>query len=86
VLIPTWQLRASCAVPVTTTCYLVRDPLDLALAAASAPGGCVGFLCWSARRDKILLGAAGTLNLGGVLAGLAAAAQTQVPVAGGGWP
>jgi phospho-N-acetylmuramoyl-pentapeptide-transferase len=84
VLIVTWQLRASCAVPVTTACYVVRDPLDLALAAASVLGGCTGFLCWNARRPRIFLGATGTLALGGVLAGLAVAAQAQVLVATGG--
>lgn len=84
VLIVTWQLRTSCSARLTTSCYIVRNPLDLAVAAASVLGGCIGFLFWNTRRRDIYLGATGTLALGGALAGLAAVAQSQVLVATGG--
>jgi phospho-N-acetylmuramoyl-pentapeptide-transferase len=84
VLIVNYQLRAGCVVLLTRNCYLVRNPLDLAVAAAAVLGGCIGFLCWSARRARIVLGATGTFALGGVLAGLAAATQTPALATGSG--
>jgi UDP-N-acetylmuramyl pentapeptide phosphotransferase/UDP-N-acetylglucosamine-1-phosphate transferase len=62
----------------------VRNPLDLAVVAASVLGGCLGFVCWNAQRPRIFLGATGTLALAGALAGLAAQGDTQVLVATGG--
>jgi len=81
VLIFNWQLRTDCTVLLTKNCYVVRDPLDLAVVAASVLGGCCGFLWWNARRARIFMGATGTLALGGALAGLAVTAHTQLLLA-----
>jgi phospho-N-acetylmuramoyl-pentapeptide-transferase len=79
VLIANWQLRNPCAgVPVTARCYPIRDPLDLAVVAASALGACVGFLWWNAPPARIFMGDTGSLALGGVLAGLAVCTETQL--------
>jgi phospho-N-acetylmuramoyl-pentapeptide-transferase len=86
VLIANWQLRNPCAgVPVTARCYPIRDPLDLAVVAASALGACVGFLWWNAPPARIFMGDTGSLALGGVLAGLAVCTETQLllPILGG---
>src|SRR5215467_11363596 len=43
VLIINSQLRADCTTLLTQHCYLVRNPLDVAVAAASVLGACTGF-------------------------------------------
>ncbi len=78
VLIANWQLRNDCTVLLTKNCYFVRNPLDLAVVAASVLGACFGLLWWNATAAKIFLGATGTLALGGVLAGLAITAHAQL--------
>ena len=84
VLIVNVQLRTDCTVLLTPHCYLVRNPLDLAVAAASVLGACIGFFWWNAQRARIFMGATGTLALGGALTGLAIAVHTQVLLAAGG--
>jgi phospho-N-acetylmuramoyl-pentapeptide-transferase len=78
VLTMNWQLRNDCTVLLTAKCYVVRDPLDLAVVAAAVLGACFGFLWWNASAARILMGATGTLALGGVLAGLALTTHTQL--------
>jgi phospho-N-acetylmuramoyl-pentapeptide-transferase len=78
VLIGIWQERHDCAGPVVRQCYQVRDPLDLAVVAASVLGACVGYLWWNAPPAKIIMGDTGSLALGGVLAGLAICTKTQL--------
>jgi phospho-N-acetylmuramoyl-pentapeptide-transferase len=79
VLIANWQLRNLCTSgPVSSHCYAVRDPLDLAVVAASVLGACFGFLWWNAPTAKIIMGDTGSLALGGVLAGLAVCTKTQL--------
>jgi phospho-N-acetylmuramoyl-pentapeptide-transferase len=78
VLIANWQLRNDCSVTFVTNCYFVRDPLDLAVVAASVLGACFGFLWWNAPPAKIFMGDTGSLALGGVLAGLAICTRTQL--------
>jgi len=77
VLILSWQL-SNCSALLTRSCYLVRDPLDLAVVAASVLGACFGFLWWNASLGRIFIGATGSLALGGVLAGLAITADAQL--------
>ena len=60
------------------SCYDVRDPLDLAVVAASVLGACFGFLWWNAPPARIFMGDTGSLALGGVLAGLAVCTKTQL--------
>jgi len=81
VLVLNWQLRSDCSAVLTQGCYLVRNPIDLAVAAASVLGACVGFFWWNAQRARIFMGATGTFALCGVLAGLAVAGHTQVLLA-----
>jgi phospho-N-acetylmuramoyl-pentapeptide-transferase len=81
VLIANWQLRNDCTVLLTQNCYLVRDPLDLAVVAAAALGACFGFLWWNAPPARIFMGDTGSLALGGVLAGLAVCTHTQLLLA-----
>jgi phospho-N-acetylmuramoyl-pentapeptide-transferase len=78
VLIANWQLRNDCSVTFVPNCYFVRDPLDLAVVAASVLGACFGFLWWNAPPAKIFMGDTGSLALGGVLAGLAICTRTQL--------
>ena len=85
VLIGVWELREGCYVTAGTNCYLVRDPLDLAVLAASLAGACAGFLWWNASPAKIFMGDTGSLALGGALAGLASTLRIElllVPLGG----
>ncbi|WP_375498174.1 phospho-N-acetylmuramoyl-pentapeptide-transferase [uncultured Jatrophihabitans sp.] len=59
-------------------CYDVRDPLDLAIVAASAMAACFGFLWWNAAPAKIFMGDTGSLALGGLMAGLAILTRTEL--------
>ncbi|MGE5132700.1 MAG: phospho-N-acetylmuramoyl-pentapeptide-transferase [Gemmatimonadota bacterium] len=77
VLIGNWQLRNDCTNFLAPHCYSVRDPLDLAVVAASVLGACFGFLWWNAPPARIFMGDTGSLALGGVLAGLAVCTKTQ---------
>ena len=78
VLIGIWQERNDCTAFLAQQCYNVRDPLDLAVVAASVLGGCAGYLWWNAPPAKIIMGDTGSLALGGVLAGLAICTKTQL--------
>ena len=81
VLIGIWQERNDCTNFLASQCYSVRDPLDLAVVAASVLGACFGFLWWNAPPAKIFMGDTGSLALGGVLAGLAVCTRTQLLLA-----
>jgi len=59
-------------------CYSVRDPLDIAVVAAAAMGGCVGFLWWNAHPARIFMGDSGSLALGGLIAGLSILSRTEL--------
>jgi phospho-N-acetylmuramoyl-pentapeptide-transferase len=85
VIIGIWQDRNACTNVLAPACYSVRDPLDLAIVAASVLGACVGFLWWNAPPARIFMGDTGSLALGGVLAGLAVCTKTQLllPILGG---
>jgi len=78
VVIGVWQYGQSCGVGVTGGCYVVRDPLDLAVVAASLMGACFGFLWWNAAPAKIYMGDTGSLALGGAFAGLSICTRTEV--------
>lgn len=84
-LIGVWEFGEGCGVTPAINCYQVRDPLDMAVLAASLAGACTGFLWWNASPAKIFMGDTGSLALGGALAGLAATLRTQlllVPLGG----
>ena len=78
VLIGIWQERNDCINVISSQCYQVRDPLDLAVVASSVLGACFGFLWWNAPPAKIFMGDTGSLALGGALAGLAICTKTQL--------
>lgn len=78
VLIGIWEFGQQCSELISTTCYTVRDPLDLAVLAAALMGACFGFLWWNASPAKIFMGDTGSLALGGALAGLAVTLRTQL--------
>lgn len=78
ILIGVWEFGQSCAISPGARCYAVRDPLDLAVLAASLAGACGGFLWWNASPAKIFMGDVGSLALGGALAGIAITLRTQL--------
>ncbi len=78
VLIGVWQFNQSCRSVSSSSCYDVRDPLDLAVVAACVAGACVGFLWWNASPARIFMGDTGSLGLGGALAGLAIMTRTEL--------
>jgi phospho-N-acetylmuramoyl-pentapeptide-transferase len=72
------QYRNPCGTNPIGGCYVVRDPLDLALVAASALSACFGFLWWNAAPAQIFMGDTGSLALGGLMAGLAILSHTEL--------
>lgn len=80
-LIGVWQTNQACSfVPaesVSTLCYQVRDPRDLAMVAAALMGACFGFLWWNASPAQIFMGDTGSLALGGAVAGLSVLTRTE---------
>ena len=78
VVISIWQFNQNCQISPVANCYDVRDPLDLAVVAASATGACFGFLWWNASPAKIFMGDTGSIALGGGLAGLAILSRTEL--------
>jgi phospho-N-acetylmuramoyl-pentapeptide-transferase len=77
-LVNIWQNNQFCQEDPSSTCYNVRDPLDLAIIAAAITGACFGFLWWNASPAKIFMGDTGSLSLGGALAGFAILTRTEV--------
>jgi phospho-N-acetylmuramoyl-pentapeptide-transferase len=59
-------------------CYAVRDPLDIAVAAACITGALIGFLWWNTEPAQIFMGDTGSLALGGALAGFAILSRTEL--------
>ncbi|MGI8679183.1 MAG: phospho-N-acetylmuramoyl-pentapeptide-transferase [Jatrophihabitans sp.] len=72
------QSRNQCLHHPVAACYSVRDPLDLAIVAASAMAACFGFLWWNASPAQIFMGDTGSLALGGLMAGLAILTRTEL--------
>ena len=79
-----WQANQSCfnvniiGGPDFYRCYVVRDPLDLAVAAAALCGALIGFLWWNTTPAKIFMGDTGSMGLGGALAALAILTRTEL--------
>jgi phospho-N-acetylmuramoyl-pentapeptide-transferase len=80
VIIAFWQFRHTCSFSPSAGCYDVNLPtaLDLAIVAAAGMGAVAGFLWWNAAPAKIFMGDTGSLALGGLIAALAIATQTQL--------
>jgi phospho-N-acetylmuramoyl-pentapeptide-transferase len=77
-LISFLQFRNPCGTNPIGGCYDVRDPLDVALIAASAMSACFGFLWWNASPAQIFMGDTGSMALGGLMAGLAILSRTEL--------
>jgi phospho-N-acetylmuramoyl-pentapeptide-transferase len=77
-LIGVWQYGQSCAYQVTSGCYTVRDPLDLAAFAVACAGATFGFLWWNTSPAQIFMGDTGSLALGGAMAALAIMTRTEL--------
>ncbi len=77
-LVCIWQFNQACGAEITPKCYEVRDPLDLAVVAASITGACFGFLWWNASPAHIFMGDTGSLALGSALAGFAILSRTEL--------
>jgi phospho-N-acetylmuramoyl-pentapeptide-transferase len=73
-----WQYRHWVADPFYTGKYWydARDPLEIALIAGACAGACFGFLWWNASPARIFMGDTGSMALGALIAGLAAATKT----------
>jgi phospho-N-acetylmuramoyl-pentapeptide-transferase len=78
ILIGVWEFGQSCAIAASSNCYVVRDPLDLAVFSAAMAGACTGFLWWNASPAKIFMGDTGSLALGGALAGIATSLRIEL--------
>lgn len=78
VIVSFWQYTQDCTLEALPGCYTVRDPLDVAVVAAAAVGGCIGFLWWNAAPAKIFMGDTGSLALGGLIAGLSVVTRTEL--------
>jgi phospho-N-acetylmuramoyl-pentapeptide-transferase len=77
-LISFLQSRNTCGTNPAAGCYTVRDPVDVAIVAASAMAACFGFLWWNASPAQIFMGDTGSMALGGLMAGLAIFARTEL--------
>ena len=77
-LITFLQFRNPCGNNPIGGCYEVRDPLDLAIVAASAMAACFGFLWWNAMPAQIFMGDTGSMALGGLMAALAMLARVEL--------
>jgi phospho-N-acetylmuramoyl-pentapeptide-transferase len=73
-----WQFRNNCVIAAAAGCYQVPEPLDVAMVAAAAMGGCIGFLWWNAAPARIFMGDTGSLALGGLVAGLSIVTRTEL--------
>lgn len=79
VMIGFWQASQSCAVsPEELGCYVVRDPMDLAVIAAAFLGGVAGFLWWNTNPAQIFMGDTGSMAIGGAIAALAILTRTEL--------
>jgi phospho-N-acetylmuramoyl-pentapeptide-transferase len=79
VIISFWQFGNSCSDGgAVASCYVARDPLDVAIVAAAAMGACFGFLWWNASPAKIFMGDTGSLAIGGAFAAMAIVTRTEL--------
>jgi phospho-N-acetylmuramoyl-pentapeptide-transferase len=80
VIIAFWQFRHTCSLLPVESCYKVSVPVaqDIAILAAAGLGAIAGFLWWNAAPARIFMGDTGSLALGGLVAALAIATNTQL--------
>lgn len=74
-----WQSSQRCVDgAIEAGCYLVRDPMDLAVISAAFVGGLIGFLWWNTSPAHIYMGDTGSFALGGAIAALAILSRTEL--------
>ncbi|MEY4654714.1 MAG: phospho-N-acetylmuramoyl-pentapeptide-transferase [Rhodoluna sp.] len=74
-----WKFNQACDLTnIAPNCYQTRDPLDLAVIAASVVGALIGFLWFNTSPAQIFMGDSGSLGLGGALAALAILSRTEI--------
>ena len=74
-----WKFNQACDLTnVAANCYVTKDPLDLAVVAASVVGALIGFLWFNTNPAQIFMGDSGSLGLGGALAALAILSRTEI--------
>ncbi|AOY56169.1 MAG: hypothetical protein RI933_1288 [Actinomycetota bacterium] len=75
-----WQFNQTCGTVLEniSSCYSVRDPLDLAVVASAIVGALAGFLWYNTSPAQIFMGDTGSLGLGGALAALAVLSRTEL--------
>ncbi len=80
IIIAFWQFRHTCVQFPGPGCYEVDvdTALDVAIIAAAAMGAIAGFLWWNAAPARIFMGDTGSLAIGGLVASLAIATDTQL--------
>lgn len=76
-LIGFWQSAQNCAYGVEPGCYVVRDPMDLAVISAAFLGGVAGFLWWNTNPAHVFMGDTGSMGIGGAIAALAILTRTE---------
>ena len=74
-----WQSAQNCAYTGGEAgCYVVRDPLDLAVISAAFLGGVAGFLWWNTNPAHVFMGDTGSMAIGGAIAALAILTRTEL--------
>lgn len=74
-----WQNSQRCIGTLTDPgCYVVRDPMDLAVVSAAFVGALIGFLWWNTSPAHVYMGDTGSLGLGGAIAALAILSRTEL--------
>ncbi len=64
--------------PTLDKCFVVRDPLDLAIFAVALAASLVGYLWYSGPPGQIFMGDVGSLGLGGAITALAIFTRTEL--------
>ena len=74
-----WQSAQNCAYTAGEPgCYIVRDPMDLAVISAAFLGGVAGFLWWNTNPAQVFMGDTGSMAIGGAIAALAILSRTEL--------
>lgn len=74
-----WQSAQDCAHSAAEAgCYVVRDPMDLAVISAAFLGGVAGFLWWNTNPAHVFMGDTGSMAIGGAIAALAILSRTEI--------
>ena len=79
IIVTLWGISNLCEAGASLThCYVMRDPLAVAMIAAAITGACLGFLWWNVHPAAIFMGDTGALALGGAFAGISIVTRTEI--------